>query len=268
MNTKRTLAALIFLAIITPADEFSVDYEESEDSPETSEIQTGSPVADYEESEDSPETSEIQTESPKTSASSSNVSSSSEETPMPLEGLFNALANNVKLGLKAAYNASTTIFEGKNTGVSHGAEAGIIANIPISKSIEISLGANGIYRVPYTKEIIDPNTSSYTKIELIEYVASVPITLKYNISSFYLQAGAQVDVPVKKEQKTTTGAEEILEENTWRNAYDLGAALGLGWNINERVAIDAKMFVGFTEYNKELGGYKLIQGNAGLNYFF
>jgi len=241
----------------------AADYEESEDSPETSEVPTESP----ETSEDSPETSEIPTESPKTSAGTSNATPS-EETPKPLESLFNALANSgIKFGLKVAYNASTTLYDGKNTGVSHGAEAGIIANIPISKSIEISLGANGIYRSPFTKETIDQN-SFYTKSELIEYVASVPVMLKYNISTFYLQAGAQADVPVKKEQKTTKGAEIIWEENTWRSDYDVGIALGLGFYLTKNIAIDTKAVGSVTEYNKEIGGYKLIQANGGLNYFF
>jgi len=174
----------------------------------------------------------------------------------------------IKLGARLAYNGSTAIFEGKNYGLGHGAELGIIANIPIAGfPFEVSIGANGIYRKPYTKEIIDPNGTFITS-ELIEYAGSIPVMLKYSISNFYAQAGAQVDVPLKKEQKTTKGAEETYGEVAWRADRDICIALGLGWNINENFALDIKAVGGISEFNKEIGGYKLIQGSLGISYFF
>ncbi|MCL1967172.1 MAG: outer membrane beta-barrel protein [Fibromonadales bacterium] len=176
--------------------------------------------------------------------------------------------NNVSWGLRLAYNGSTVIFEGLNYGLGHGAEAGLIVNIPIpNTAVEISLGANGVYRKPYTKEIIDVN-SAYIKSELTEYVGSIPIMLKYNISNFYIQAGAQIDVPLKMEQKTTKGIEEIYEEVLWRTDRDLGVAFGLGFNINKNISLDIKAVGGVSEYNKEVGGYKLVQGSVGLSYLF
>jgi len=174
----------------------------------------------------------------------------------------------LKFGVRLAYNASTVYFEGVNSELGHGAEAGIIANIPIpNTSIEISIGANGIYRKPDNKEYQDEN-QAYIRSEQIEYVASLPVFFKYNISNFYVQAGAQVDVPLKIELKTTNGAEETWAECPWRNRYDLGLALGLGWNINKNFALDVKMVGAVSEFNKEIGGYKLVQGDMGLSYFF
>ncbi|GBU25159.1 hypothetical protein R83H12_01799 [Fibrobacteria bacterium R8-3-H12] len=175
--------------------------------------------------------------------------------------------SSVNFGLRLGYNGSTVLYEGQNYGLGHGVEAGLVVNIPISSSFEISVGANGIYRKPYTKETIDQN-SQYIKSELIEYAGSIPIMLKYNISSFFLQIGLQVDAPLKKEQKTTKGAEVIWEENTWRADYDLGGVFGLGFNINKNISLDMKVVGGATEYNKEIGGYKLIQGSIGISYFF
>jgi len=180
-----------------------------------------------------------------------------------------AKGEEIKLGLRVAYNASTVFFQGENSELGHGAEAGIIANIPISNtSFEISIGANGIYRKPYNQEIVDEN-GAYVRSELIEYVASIPVFLKYNISSFFLQIGAQADFPLKIEQKNTVDGEESWQEEfSWRNSYDLGGAFGLGFRIGESFAIDAKMVVSALEFNKNVGGYKLVQGSAGLSYFF
>jgi len=198
-------------------------------------------------------------------SSTKNSSSSTEKSP----DLLTWLTTNVNWGLRLAYNGSTVLYAGENYGLGHGAEAGIIANIPIpNTAVEISIGANGIYRKPYTKEIIDQN-SAYIKSELMEYVGSIPIMLKYNISDFYVQAGVQIDAPLKMEMKTINGAVETYEEEVlWRIDRDLGVALGLGWNINKNFALDAKMVGGISEFNKDIGGYKLVQGNAGLNYFF
>jgi len=171
-------------------------------------------------------------------------------------------------GARLAYNGSTVICEGLNYGLGHGGEAGIIANFPIpNTSLEISLMLNGIYRQPYTKEIIDPNSVFITS-KLTEYVGSIPIMLKYNISDFYVQAGLQIDAPLKIEQKTTKGVEETYEEVFWRSDRDLGIALGLGWNINKNISLDIKAVAGALEYRNDIGGYKLIQGSLGLSYFF
>ncbi|MCL1966797.1 MAG: hypothetical protein FWF67_02835 [Fibromonadales bacterium] len=182
-----------------------------------------------------------------------------------------AKGGEIQLGLRIAYNSSTVLYEGENSDLGHGAEAGIIVNIPILNTpFEISIGANGIYRRPvvYRKYFDSDNNESDVRSELTEYVASIPAFFKWNISSFFLQIGAQVDIPLQKKEIITKGEEVVEEQANWRNRPDLGVAFGLGWRINESFAIDAKMVGSATEFNKEEGGYKLIQGSTGFSYFF
>jgi len=177
----------------------------------------------------------------------------------------------IKFGIRLAYNGSAVMFEGANSELGHGLEAGLVVNISLSESFEISIGANGVYRKPEKDDYTDyiNGAEINARSELTEYVASLPVFLKYNISSFYVQLGVQADVPLKREQKIIKGEEETWQEEiTWRNDFDAGLAFGLGFNINDNFAIDMKMVGGLTEFNKDIGGYKLVQGGLGLSYFF
>jgi hypothetical protein len=174
--------------------------------------------------------------------------------------------------VRVAYNASTVYYDGANSELGSGFEAGVFAHIPISNMpLEFLIGANAIYRKPDNKEYMDENEQN-TRSELTEYLLSIPALLQYSIEikeqTFFLQAGAQIDIPLKSEQKITRGSEVAWLECPWRNSYDLGLVLGLGWRINENFALDIRMVRGISEFNKDLGGFMLVQGNIGLSYFF
>ena len=171
-----------------------------------------------------------------------------------------------KYGIRVAYNRATTLYDGGNSGSGHGLEAGALAIIPLSNSFAFSVGANLIYRTPETGEF-----NSVTR-ELHESALSLPILIRYNTSLgsriFYVEAGAQIDLPFGTELKVISNGEESYNKCPWRNSYDLGFALGLGWHINDNFVLDVRGVRGLSEFSKEQAGILLVQGSMGLNYLF
>lgn len=161
-----------------------------------------------------------------------------------------------RFGVRLAYNGSAVRLEGEDHGLGHGLEIGGVANIPFTENLGLNAGLNVLYRTPANME----------NLKIYEWVLSIPVLCRYGFLDglIYAEAGIQTDFPLMTEYYD--GA--IYAEFKSRAGLDLSVALGFGYNINDNFGLGLRFIYGATEFNKDLGGYKLIQGNLGLTYLF
>jgi hypothetical protein len=172
-----------------------------------------------------------------------------------------------KFGIRLAYNGSKLRFDEEDLGFGHGAEFGVVANIPLTESLALNAGLNAVYRTPINY------SDDYFYRKTYEYVVSAPVLLRYGFLDglIYAEAGIQADIPLKTEEYTEeTGYEPSYDECEWRTSFDFSVALGLGWNITEHFGIGIRGLYGLTKFVKEEEGVdvKLTQGSFGLTYSF
>lgn len=169
-------------------------------------------------------------------------------------------------GIRAGFSING-VSNDDTTGPGIGYSIGYFKNIPIS-NLSLLLGIDFSYRTlfSYTNAAYD-----YYKGTVTEFAIIMPAMFKFG-SSFYAAAGLQLEIPFMSKFNITVLGEDMGSEKwTERNFYDLGLALGVGFQIG-RVAIDLRTFSFFLGSSdgfmlKELGHIP-SHYSLGVSYLF
>jgi hypothetical protein len=219
-------------------DEYIDEEEEEKPAKESKQVQRDEDEEDYEEEEE---------ERPAKKPASKKAKSKDEKESDD---------GGTRFGVRLAYNGSAVRLEGEDQGLGHGLEIGGVANIPFTENLGLNAGLNVLYRTPANME----------NLKIYEWVLSIPVLCRYGFLDglIYAEAGIQTDFPLMTESYDGENYAEFKS----RAGLDLSVALGFGYNINDNFGLGLRFIYGATEFNKDLGGYKLIQGNLGLTYLF
>lgn len=144
---------------------------------------------------------------------------------------------------------------------------GIKAGVPIVDNFSFAPGLNFLYRQLGTMAQGDVD------IDITEFALSIPLMLEFKpIDAFYLGAGVQLDIPfstkLNAEGKVGGISIDESEDLDERVSIDFGIPLGVGFFINENLAIDLRAVIGITEIADEDGAGTFNQFGLGVTYFF
>ena len=202
-----------------------------------------------------------------------------EEEPSENSEKAKSNGKETKFGIRLAYNGSIARYEEYDNRLGHGAEVGIVLNIPLKENLAFNTGLNAIYRTPINTIYAESYYSGYYSFldsvtaKVYEYVLSIPVFFRYG-SSIYAEAGLQADIPLKTEalyevtssEPSRSGA--FYDECKWRVSLDFSIALGFGLNISENFDIGIRGIYGLTKFEKASEQVNLIQGSIGMTYLF
>jgi opacity protein-like surface antigen len=160
----------------------------------------------------------------------------------------------------------------------------IYKSIPIMPALTFNPEAHFLYRRLYSKSDSDENKRE--KIESEEYFSEFAIGVSALAqyapiagTPFYITAGLQIDMPFSSETKweeTTTDLQNDKTESESgsnkekdRRTFDLGIALGAGYNVTERIRADFRIVIGLTSLTgKDKDESSFNQYGLGVAYFF
>jgi len=149
--------------------------------------------------------------------------------------------------------------------------AGVVAILPISDVLAIRSGVE----INYNKLFgVSENLGNGVKIEAYvnEFLITVPVMAEYNLGDAWLGAGVQLGLPFRSEIHTEISGAGALdgtetEKANGRATFDLGLAIGGGYNITPNIGIDVRVVIGLTDISNS-DGASINQYGGGLYYMF
>jgi len=162
---------------------------------------------------------------------------------------FSQEEENIRTGVRIALinSATTSSYQEINQGFTIGG----IVSIPIVNTITFNPGLSIGYRMPYKKR----------GLELWEIPISIPMLFQgmpFGGPMFYLEAGLQLDYPIKKTKEFSNRAK----------GFDFEPVLGFGWNINKNLASGVRGFYCPTGFFESGDNADIFQIELGLTYLF
>lgn len=157
--------------------------------------------------------------------------------------------------------------------------AGIALSIPITDlltigSLTLNPELNFLYRKLYG--YTDPGIGvefleDEAEVDMTEFAASIPIMLRFTPVEmpFYVAAGVQLDIPFDPEFTFKENGRKASLEFEDRSGIDFGFAIGLGYNITERLSADFRWVIGLTnaiDNSDDKSSYD--QFSLGITYLF
>lgn len=156
-----------------------------------------------------------------------------------------------QFGIKAGANLSSISDDGyEDTKSKVGFYGGLFMNAPLSEQFSIQpevlysqMGAKTEYKV------LGNTVSSTLKLDYI----TVPVMFQFRATpQFYIEAGPEfgflVSAKAKGEVNNSSSTTKLDKDNF--NSFNMGAGLGVGFDITKNVGINARYVAGFTDINK------------------
>lgn len=156
-----------------------------------------------------------------------------------------------QFGIKAGANLSSISKDGyEDTKSKVGFYGGLFMNAPLSEQFSIQpevLYSQMGSKVDY--KILGANASSTLKLDYI----TVPVMFQFRATpQFYIEAGPEfgflVSAKAKGEVNNSSSTTTLDKDNF--NSFNMGAGLGVGFDITKNVGINARYVAGFTDINK------------------
>lgn len=187
-------------------------------------------------------------------------------------GTFAFAQTSPTFGLKAGLNISSISDDGYEDSKSKaGFYGGIFMNAPVSEMFSIQpevlysqMGAKTVDT--YTSTIGNASSTVRNSASLnLDYI-TVPVMFQFHATpAFYLEAGPEFGFLVGAKAKgdtetsttiggsTSTSSESYSSREMKDNfsGFNMGAALGLGFNFTPNLGINARYVAGFTDINKK-----------------
>ncbi|MCD9854852.1 outer membrane beta-barrel protein [Epilithonimonas sp. JDS] len=188
-------------------------------------------------------------------------------------GTFAFAQTSPTFGLKAGLNVSSISDDGyEDSKAKAGFYGGIFMNAPISEMFSIQpevlysqMGAKITERGSGTVAGSDYSyrLSSSTNLDYI----TVPVMFQFNATpNFYLEAGPEFGflISAKARNSSYTNVEGNFDADSYDSdsrdikdnfsGFNMGAALGLGFNFTQNFGINARYVAGFTDISKKNNG--------------
>ncbi|MFW2136466.1 porin family protein [Chryseobacterium sp. TY4] len=190
-----------------------------------------------------------------------------------------------QFGIKAGANISSISKDGFEDSKSKvGFYGGLFMNAPLSEQFSIQpevLYSQQGAEVKRTYTALGNTTTIDGKLNL-DYI-TVPVMFQFKATpEFYIEAGPEFGFLVNAKQKGdikvngNTVASDTYDAKDNYNSFNMGAALGVGFNVTENFGVNARYVAGFTDINKD--GNTSLQNDdnknrnntfqVGLNYKF
>lgn len=190
-----------------------------------------------------------------------------------------------QFGIKAGANISSISKDGFEDSKSKvGFYGGLFMNAPLSEQFSIQpevLYSQQGAEVKRTYTALGNTTTIDGKLDL-DYI-TVPVMFQFKATpEFYIEAGPEFGFLVNAKQKGdikvngNTVASNTYDAKDNYNSFNMGAALGVGFNVTENFGVNARYVAGFTDINKD--GNTSLQNDdnknrnntfqVGLNYKF
>ena len=190
-----------------------------------------------------------------------------------------------QFGIKAGANISSISKDGFEDSKSKvGFYGGLFMNAPLSEQFSIQpevLYSQQGAEVKRTYTVLGNTTTIDGKLNL-DYI-TVPVMFQFKATpEFYIEAGPEFGFLVNAKQKGdikvngNTVASNTYDAKDNYNSFNMGAALGVGFNVTENFGVNARYVAGFTDINKD--GNTSLQNDdnknrnntfqVGLNYKF
>lgn len=177
-----------------------------------------------------------------------------------------------QFGIKAGANISSISKDGfENSKSKVGFYGGLFMNAPLSEQFSIQpevLYSQQGAEVKKTYTALGNTTTIDGKLNL-DYI-TVPVMFQFKATpEFYIEAGPEFGFLVNAKQKgdikvngnTLTSNSYDAKDNY--NSFNMGAALGVGFNITENFGVNARYVAGFTDINKD--GNTTLQNDDNKN---
>lgn len=183
-------------------------------------------------------------------------------------GTFAFAQTSPQFGLKAGINVSSISKDGYDDAKSKvGFAGGAFVNIPVSEQFSVQpevlysqLGSK-LTKSASTTILGNTYTAKSTAKMNLDYI-TVPVMLQFRATpQFYLEAGPEFGflVSAKAKDINTTYVnnsqpnENISSQDVkdYHSGFNMGAALGLGYDITPNFGINARYVAGFTDINKK-----------------
>ncbi|MDP9954769.1 opacity protein-like surface antigen [Epilithonimonas hungarica] len=170
-------------------------------------------------------------------------------------GTFAFAQTSPSFGLKAGVNVSSISDDGfDDTKAKVGFSGGLFMNAPITEMFSIQpevmysqLGAKTDYTFAGTK---------FENELKLDYV-TVPVMFQFRATpAFYIEAGPEFGFLVSAKNKLTvsnnsgTGSDTDELDKDDFNSFNMGAALGIGFDITPNFGINARYIAGFSDVTK------------------
>jgi len=187
-------------------------------------------------------------------------------------GTFAFAQTSPQFGLKAGLNISSISDDGYEDSKSKaGFYGGLFMNAPLSEMFSIQpevlysqMGAKTVDT--YTSTLGNASSTVRNSASLnLDYI-TVPVMFQFKATpAFYLEAGPEFGFLVGAKAKgdtqtsTTIGGSTSTTSESYSSremkdnfsGFNMGAALGLGFNFTENLGINARYVAGFTDINKK-----------------
>lgn len=184
-------------------------------------------------------------------------------------GSFALAQTSPQFGLKAGLNVSSISDDGYEDSKSKaGFYGGVFMNAPLSE--QFSIQPEVLYSQMGAKTVDSHVTGLGTTVKNsatlnLNYIA-VPVMFQFKATpNFYIEAGPEfgflVSAKAKGDTTTTTSggpsttisySSKDIKDNF--SGFNMGAGLGLGFNITNNFGINARYVAGFTDINKKNDG--------------
>ncbi|AZI54718.1 PorT family protein [Epilithonimonas vandammei] len=184
-------------------------------------------------------------------------------------GTFAFAQTSPTFGLKAGVNVSSISKDGyDDTKSKAGFSGGVFMNLPVSEQFSIQpevmysqLGSKVTNKYSTTVLGNSYEATSSAKLNL-DYI-TIPVMFQFRATpAFYLEAGPEFGFLTSAKAKdinttvvngsttnTSTSTSEDLKDSF--SSFNMGAALGLGYDITPNFGINARYVAGFTDINKK-----------------
>lgn len=170
-------------------------------------------------------------------------------------GTFAFAQTSPTFGIKAGVNVSSISDDGyDDTKAKAGFSGGLFLNAPISE--QFSIQPEVMYSQLGAKTDF---TFAGTKVEnelKLDYV-TVPVMFQFRATpAFYIEAGPEFGFLVSAKNKTTVsnnngaGSDTDELDKDAFNSFNMGAALGLGFDITPNFGVNARYIAGFSDVTK------------------
>lgn len=171
-----------------------------------------------------------------------------------------AQTEKVKLGVKAGLNVSSLTFDENelNSSNRNGFTAGLIAEIPLTKSFSVQpelLYSQQGMKLSYSDAEVE--NSHYKSTIALNYL-NVPVMLKYYVlKGLSVQAGPQVGILLKainKYQDNFLGYDnhEKMNLKDYSNGVDASVNFGLGYQFKDKFYADLRYNMSYTNVFKDV----------------
>ncbi|MGV4414027.1 porin family protein [Chryseobacterium sp. T1] len=165
-----------------------------------------------------------------------------------------------QFGIKAGANISSISKDGYDDAKSKvGFYGGLFMNAPLSEQFSIQPEVLYSQMGADIKESYNfaGNTISSNGKRNLDYI-TVPVMFQFKATpQFYIEAGPEFGFLVSAKQKgefkvnNTTLSSSSEDVKDQYNNFNMGAALGLGFDITKNFGINARYIAGFTDINKD-----------------